>query len=182
MEYPDRETEATPSGTDRCHLEHTPPTPGKTCFSLAKKIAPAKCRSKTMDFICKSEMHPFTQFGALYQLVARRTGREHVNDYLYISENIYVQTEPHIHPRCRFPYFSSNVNPVNSTYHLSNLSTQHPQYQNEPLNSPLFSIVDQFPLTHKMKKSGNWNLSSDKPRLPEIPCFLHFFAILFFDF
>ena len=34
----------------------------------------------------------------------------------------------------------------------------------------------------KTKKSGNRNLSSDKPRLPEIPCFLHFFAILFFDF
>src|SRR5699024_12434187 len=91
-------------------------------------------------------------------------------------------TEPHIHPGCRFPYFSSNVNPVNSTYHLSNLSTQHPQYQNQPLNSPPFSTVDQFPLIHKIKKSGNWNLSSDKPRLPEIPCFLHFFAILFFDF
>jgi len=39
-----------------------------------------------------------------------------------------------------------------------------------------------FTLTRKMKKSGNRNLSSDKPRLPEIPCFLHFFAILFFDF
>ena len=76
----------------------------------------------------------------------------------------------------------STLTAVNSTYHLSNLSTQHPQYQNQPLNSPLFSTVDQFPLTHKTKKSGNRNLSSDKPRLPEIPCFLHFFAILFFDF
>ena len=66
---------------------------------------------------------------------------------------------------------------VNSIYHLSNLSTQHPQYQNQPLNSPSFSTVDQFPLTHKMKKSGIQNLSSDKSRLPEIPCSLHFFAI-----
>ena len=75
---------------------------------------------------------------------------------------------------------------------MSILSTQHtiyptcqlntPQYQNQPLNSPLFSTVDQFPLTHKTKKSGSQNLSSDKPRLPEIPCFLHFFAIFFFDF
>ena len=71
---------------------------------------------------------------------------------------------------------------VNSTYHLFPLSTQHPQYQNQLLNSPPFFTVGQFPLTRKMKKSGNWNLSSDKPRLPEIPCFLHFFAILFFDF
>lgn len=71
---------------------------------------------------------------------------------------------------------------INSTYHLSNLSTQHPQYQNQPLNSPPFFTVDQFPLTRKIKKSGNQNLSYDKPRLPEIPCFLHFFAILFFDF
>ena len=68
------------------------------------------------------------------------------------------------------------------TYHLSTVSTQHPQYPNQPLNSPPFFTVDQFPLTRKMKKSGNRNLSSDKPRLPEIPCFLHFFAILFFDF
>src|SRR5699024_11528625 len=72
--------------------------------------------------------------------------------------------------------------PVNSTYHLSILSPQHTQYLSYPLNSLSFSTVDQFPLTCKMKKSGNPNLSSDKPRLPEIPCFLHFFAILFFDF
>ena len=57
-----------------------------------------------------------------------------------------------------------------------------PQYQNQPLNSPPFSTVDQFPLTHKTKKSRNQNLSSDKSRLPEIPCFLHFLNILFFDF
>ena len=103
-------------------------------------------------------------------------------DYLYTSENIFVQTEPHIHSGCRFPYLSSNVNPVNSTYHLPNLSTQYPQYQNQPLNSPPFFTIDQLPLTHKTKKSGSQNLSSDKPRLPETPCFLHFFAILFFDF
>ena len=118
----------------------------------------------------------------LYQFMVRKPVREYSNDYLYISENIFVQTEPRIHPRCLFLYFSSNVNSVNSTYHLSNPSTQHPQYQNQPLNSPPIFTVDQFPLTRKMKKSGNRNLSSDKPRLPEIPCFLHFFAILFFDF
>ena len=131
-----------------------------------------------MDFICKSEMHPFTQFGALYQLVARRTGREHVNDYLYISENIYVQTEPHIHPRCRFPYFSSNVNPVNSTYHLSNLSTLHPQYQNQLLNSLPFSTIDQFPLTHKMKNpgAGTCPLTSPDSRNP-----LVFYTFSLFD-
>ena len=49
-----------------------------------------------MDFICKSEMHPFTQFGALYQLVARRTGREHVNDY-YVLENPFQTNVTHIH-------------------------------------------------------------------------------------
>ena len=123
-----------------------------------------------------------SNLGALYQFMVRKPVREYANDYLYISENIFVQTESHIHPRGRFPYFSPNVNPVNSTYHLSNLSTQHPQYQNQPLNSPPFFTVDQFPLTHKTKKSGSQNLSSDKPRLPEIPCFLHFFAIFFFDF
>ena len=48
--------------------------------------------------------------------------------------------------------------------------------------SPPFFTIDQSPLTRKMKKSGNRNLSSDRPRLPEIPCFLHFFNILFFDF
>ena len=122
-----------------------------------------------------------SNLGALYQFMVRKPVREYANDYLYISENIFVQTEPHIHLGCRFPYFSSNVNPINSTYHLSNLSTQHPQYQNQPLNSPPFFTVDQFPLTRKIKKSGNRNLFSDKPRLPEIPCFLHFFAILFFD-
>ena len=53
-----------------------------------------------------------------------------------------------------FPYFSSNVNSVNSTYHLSNLSTQHPQYQNQPLNAPPIFTVDQFPLTRKMKNPG----------------------------
>ena len=114
--------------------------------------------------------------------MVRKPVREYANDYLYISENIFVQTEPHIHSGCRFPYLSSNVNPVNSTYHLPNLSTQYPQYQNQPLNSPPFFTIDQFPLTHKTKKSGSQNLSSDKPRLPETPCFLHFFAILFFDF
>ena len=56
---------------------------------------------------------------------------------------------------------------------VSMLSTQHaiyptcqlntPQYQNQPLNSPLFFTVDQFPPTRKMKKSGNRNLSPDKP-------------------
>ena len=122
------------------------------------------------------------KLGALYQFMVRKPVREYANDYLYISENIFVQTEPHIHSGCRFPYLSSNVNPVNSTYHLPNLSTQYPQYQNQPLNSPPFFTIDQFPLTHKTKKSGSQNLSSDKPRLPETPCFLHFFAILFFDF
>ena len=87
--------------------------------------------------------------------MVRKPVREYANDYLYISENIYVQTEPHIHPRCRFPYFSSNVNPVNSTYHLSNLSTQHPQYQNQPLNSPPIFTIDQFPLTRKIKNPGS---------------------------
>ena len=53
-----------------------------------------------------------------------------------------------------FPYLSSNVNPVNSTYHLSNVSTQHPQYPNQPLNSPPFFTVDQFPLTRKIKNPG----------------------------
>ena len=147
-------------------------------FMVLKKpllIAGAKTKTLYVNLKCTHSR----KLGALYQFMVRKPVREYANDYLYISENIFVQTEPHIHPRCRFPYFSSNVNPVNSTYHLSNLSTQHPQYQNEPLNSPLFSIVDQFPLTHKMKKSGNWNLSSDKSRLPEIPCFLHFFSSLF---
>ena len=153
------------------------------CFSFAplKKplpIAGAKPWNLYVNLKCTQSRN----LGALYQFMVRKPVREYANDYLYISENIFVQTEPHIHSGCRFPYLSSNVNPVNSTYHLSNLSTQHPQYQNQPLNSPPFFTVDQFPLTHKTKKSGSQNLSSDKPRLPEIPCFLHFFAILFFDF
>ena len=90
----------------------------------------------------------------LYQFMVRKPVREYSNDYLYISENIFVQTEPRIHPRCLFLYFSSNVNSVNSTYHLSNPSTQHPQYQNQPLNSPPIFTVDQFPLTRKMKNPG----------------------------
>lgn len=61
---------------------------------------------------------------------------------------------------------------VNSTSPISKSTTQ----------LSTFFTVDQFPLTRKMKKSGNRNLSSDKPRLPEIPCFLHFFSILFFNF
>lgn len=152
------------------------------CFSFAIKkplpIAGAKARTLYVNLKCTHSR----KLGALYQFMVRKPVREYANDYLYISENIFVQTEPHIHSGCRFPYLSSNVNPVNSTYHLPNLSTQYPQYQNQPLNSPPFFTIDQFPLTHKTKKSGSQNLSSDKPRLPETPCFLHFFAILFFDF
>ena len=153
------------------------------CFSFAplKKplpIAEAKPRNLYVNLKCTQSR----KLGALYQFMVRKPVREYANDYLYISENIFVQTEPHIHSGCLFPYLSSNVNPVNSTYHLPNLSTQYPQYQNQPLNSPPFFTIDQFPLTHKTKKSGSQNLSSDKPRLPETPCFLHFFAILFFDF
>lgn len=44
---------------------------------------------------------------------------------------------------------------INSTYHLSNLSTQHPQYQNQPLNSPPIFTIDQFPLTRKIKNPGS---------------------------
>ena len=87
--------------------------------------------------------------------MVRKPVREYSNDYLYISENIFVQTEPRIHPRCLFLYFSSNVNSVNSTYHLSNPSTQHPQYQNQPLNSPPIFTIDQFPLTRKIKNPGS---------------------------
>ena len=120
------------------------------------------------------------KLGALYQFVVRKPVREYANDYLYTSENIFVQTEPHIHSGCRFPYLSSNVNPVNSTYHLSNLSTQHPQYQNQPLNSPLFSTVDQFPLTHKTKKSGNLNLPSDPLTSPDSQKSLVFYTFPIF--
>ena len=153
------------------------------CFSFAplKKplpIAGAKPWNLYVNLKCTQSRN----LGALYQFMVRKPVREYANDYLYTSENIFVQTEPHIHSGCRFPYLSSNVNPVNSTYHLSNLSPQHTQYLSYPLNSPPFSTVDQFPLTLKMKKSGNPNLPSDKSRLPEIPCFLHFSNILFFDF
>lgn len=153
------------------------------CFSFAplKKplpIAEAKPRNLYVNLKCTQSR----KLGALYQFMVRKPVREYANDYLYTSENIFVQTEPHIHPRGRFPYFSSNVNPVNSTYHLSILSPQHTQYLSYPLNSLSFSTVDQFPLTRKTKKSGNPNLPSDKSRLPEIPCFLHFSNILFFDF
>ena len=98
--------------------------------------------------------------------------------FLYCPHKMGLFT--HYRERCAFLF--ARIHSVNSIYHLSNLSTQHPQYQNQPLNSPSFSTVDQFPLTHKMKQSGIQNLSSDKSRLPEIPCSLHFFAIWFFDF
>ena len=164
-------------------MKHITPTPGKMCFSFAIKKRPLPTAgAKPWILYVNLKCTHSRKLGALYQFVVRKPVREYANDYLYISENIFVQTEPHIHPRGRFPYFSSNVNPVNSTYHLSNLSTQRPQCQNQPLNSPPFFTVDQFPLTCKMKTSGNRNLSSDKPQLPEIPYFLHFFNILFFDF
>ena len=164
-------------------MKHITPTPGKMCFSFAIKKRPLPTAgAKPWILYVNLKCTHSRKLGALYQFMVRKPVREYANDYLYISENIFVQTEPHIHPRGRFPYFSSNVNPVNSTYHLSILSPQHTQYLSYPLNSLSFSTVDQFPLTCKMKKSGNPNLSSDKPRLPEIPCFLHFFAILFFDF
>lgn len=164
-------------------MKHIAPTLGKMCFSFVIKKKPlltagAKTKTLYVNLKCTHSRN----LGALYQFMVRKPVREYANDYLYISENIFVQTEPHIHSGCRFPYLSSNVNPVNSTYHLPNLSTQYPQYQNQPLNSPPFFTIDQLPLTHKTKKSGSQNLSSDKPRLPETPCFLHFFAILFFDF
>ena len=38
------------------------------CFSFAIKKAPANRRSKTMNFICKFEMHPFTQFGCIVSI------------------------------------------------------------------------------------------------------------------
>lgn len=85
-------------------------------------IAGAKARTLYVNLKCTHSR----KLGALYQFMVRKPVREYANDYLYISENIFVQTEPHIHPGCHFPYFSSNVNPVNSTYHLSTLSTQHP--------------------------------------------------------
>ena len=85
-------------------------------------IAGAKTRNLYVNLKCTQSRN----LGALYQFMVRKPVREYANDYLYISENIFVQTEPHIHPGCHFPYFSSNVNPVNSTYHLSTLSTQHP--------------------------------------------------------
>ena len=100
-------------------MKHIAPIPGKMCFSFANKKGPANRRSKNKNFICKFNMHHSRKLGALYQFMVRKPVREYANDYLYISENIFVQTEPHIHPGCRFPYFSSNVNPVNSTYHLS---------------------------------------------------------------
>ena len=149
-------------------------------FAIKKPLLIAGAKTKTLYVNLKCTHS--RKLGALYQFMVRKPVREYANDYLYISENIFVQIESHTHPGCCFPYFSSNVNSVNSTYHLSNPSTQHPQYQNQPLNSPPFSTVDQFPLTRKIKKSGYRNLSSDKPRLPEIPCFLDFFDILFFDF
>ena len=137
-------------------MKHITPTPGKMCFSFAIKKRPLPTAgAKPWILYVNLKCTHSRKLGALYQFVVRKPVREYANDYLYISENIYVQTEPHIHPRCRFPYLSSNVNPVNSTYHLSNVSTQHPQYQNQPLNSPLFFTVDQFPLTRKTKKSGN---------------------------
>lgn len=58
----------------------------------------------------------------------------------------------HNRERCAFLFVFNYA--VNSTYHLSNLSTQHPQYQNQPRGSLPFSTVDQFPLTHKMKNPG----------------------------
>ena len=144
-------------------MKHITPTPGKMCFSFAIKKRPLPTAgAKPWILYVNLKCTHSRKLGALYQFVVRKPVREYANDYLYISENIYVQTEPHIHPGCRFPYFSSNVNPVNSTYHLSPLS-------------------EQFPPTHKTKKSGSQNLSYDNSKLPEIPCFLHFSNILFFD-
>ena len=120
--------------------------------------------------------------GALYQFMVRKPVREYANGYLYISENIFVQTEPHIHPGYSFPYLSSNVNPVNSTPLLTILSPQHPQYLSCQLNSPPIFTIDQFPKTNRTIKNREPEPLSKQSRLPEIPCFLHFFAMLFFDF
>lgn len=62
-------------------------------------------------------------------------------------------------------------NPVSTTFPISILHTQ----------LSLFFLLIRSLLPIK-RKSGNPDLSSGKPRLPEIHCFLHFFAILFFDF
>jgi hypothetical protein len=80
-------------------------------------IAGAKARTLYVNLKCTHSR----KLGALYQFMVRKPVREYANDYLYISENIFVQTEPHIHPRGRFPYFSSNVNPVNSTESVKTL-------------------------------------------------------------
>ena len=121
-------------------MKHITPTPGKMCFSFAIKKRPLPTAgAKPWILYVNLKCTHSRKLGALYQFVVRKPVREYANDYLYISENIFVQTPP-------------------------------------------FFTIDQFPLTHKTKKSGSQNLSSDKPRLPETPCFLHFFAILFFDF
>ena len=62
--------------------------------------------------------------------------------------------QSHYRERCAFLFPPFN-HPVNSTYHLSNPSTQHPKYQNQPHNSLPFSTVDQFPLTRKIKNPGS---------------------------
>lgn len=49
-------------------MKHITPIPGKMCFSFAIKKAPANCRSKSENFICKFEMHPFTQVGCIVSI------------------------------------------------------------------------------------------------------------------
>ena len=38
------------------------------CFSFAIKKAPANRRSENKNFICKFEMHPFTQVGCIVSI------------------------------------------------------------------------------------------------------------------
>lgn len=52
-------------------MKHIAPAPGKMCFffcNFAIKKAPANCRSENKNFICKFEMHPFTQVGCIVSI------------------------------------------------------------------------------------------------------------------
>ena len=74
-------------------------------------------------------------------------------------------------------YFSYTSCQLNLS--LTILSPQHTLYLTCQLNYPTQNAVDMFPHSTTNKKSGSRNNFFKLSRLPEIPCFLHFFAILF---
>ena len=113
------------------------PRPGKMCFffcNFAIKKAPANCRSENKNFICKFEMHPFTQVGCIVSIYGTQVSKR-VCQWLPIHFWKHLRTNRASYPfRMPFPLFVFKcqscqlhipfTQPVNSIPPISKSTTQ----------------------------------------------------------